>query len=114
MTRHLLMTLMLAALGACSFTPGTVDTDALRTEARTHAHPDVDVLWPVQANELFVELSKQKIASLREAGAVFYEWPRNFIPADRTIAEDRDVVRLVTAFTTQDEEVEAFIAALNS
>lgn len=78
------------------------------------AHPDFDVLWPVQANELFVELSKQKIAALREAGAVFYEWPRNFIPADRTIADDRDVVRLVTAFTTQDEEVEAFIAALNS
>jgi len=57
MTRHLLMTLMLAALGACSFTPGTVDTDALRTEARTHAHPDVDVRAHVvsdkQARELF-------------------------------------------------------------
>ncbi len=53
---------------------------------------------PVEANEIFVELPEAGIAALGAAGFVFYRW------------EDEPVLRLVTAFDTAVEHVDAFIA----
>ena len=68
--------------------------------------------WPVFGNELFVILPKTTIAQLREQGAVFYEWPRTFLPAHLAITQDHDVVRLVASFRTTDNEVARFISLL--
>jgi threonine aldolase len=56
-------------------------------------------------NELFVSLPRDKAAALEKAGAVFQEWPE-------AGAEDGVVIRLVTSFSTTEEEVHAFLRVL--
>jgi threonine aldolase len=55
-------------------------------------------IHPVEANVLFVRLSSAQAATLRENGFLFGDWP---------IFGD-DAYRLVTAFDTTEEEVDAF------
>lgn len=62
--------------------------------------------WQGQANEVFPVLPKTTIARLREAGAMFYEWPSDGISADE------DCIRLVTSFATTEAEVERFLSLL--
>lgn len=59
--------------------------------------------WQSRANEVFPVLPKAQIAALRQAGAMFYEWPVE------GLAADEDCVRLVTSFATTSEEVERFL-----
>jgi threonine aldolase len=72
------------------------------------------VIWPVVANELFIVMSKKKITELRNQGAVFYEWPRTFVPEDLKVEAHEDVVRLVTSFRTSLDEVNLFLSALKA
>lgn len=76
------------------------------------AHAQTSLVWPVNANELFVRLPKWLIGELRDAGAVFYEWPRNFVPDSLVVKDEEDIVRMVTSFQTTDDDVARFIAAL--
>ncbi len=62
--------------------------------------------WVPQANEVFAILPVERIAALRAAGAVFYEWPA----AD--LEKDEALVRLVTSFQTTAEEVDGFLALI--
>jgi threonine aldolase len=62
------------------------------------ALPGFGLMWPVEANELFVTLPPAAIDRLSVAGAGFYRW-------------DEGSIRLVTSFATTDEEVEQFLAA---
>jgi threonine aldolase len=62
--------------------------------------------WDSQANEVFPVLSKATIARLREAGAMFYEWPADGVGADE------DCIRLVTSFATTEAEVDRFLGLL--
>jgi threonine aldolase len=57
---------------------------------------------PVQANEVFAAMPALLIAALQDGGAHFYEW---------IAVEDVDtpVIRLVTAHSTTDTEVEDFL-----
>ncbi len=57
---------------------------------------------PVQANELFVRIPRAAAESLQRQGFAFYDWE----------ALGQDAWRLVTAFDTRAEDVEAFLAAL--
>ncbi len=61
-----------------------------------------EVLRPVDANVLFVRLTAEKAATLRDAGFDFYEWPL-FGPG---------AVRLVMGWSTTEHEVDALLAAL--
>lgn len=63
--------------------------------------------WMSVANEVFAILPKASIARLRDAGATLYEWP-----AEDAIAEDHDLVRLVTNWATEPDEVDRFLALL--
>jgi threonine aldolase len=65
--------------------------------------PGARVLHPVQANEVFVELTERTVLALESAGFEFYRWPLHH--SDRGIA-----IRLVTSYMTQAADVEAFIA----
>jgi threonine aldolase len=60
--------------------------------------------WASTANEVFPVLPKATIARLREAGAMFYEWPAE------GLGSDEDLIRLVTSFATSADEVERFLA----
>jgi threonine aldolase len=65
--------------------------------------PGVRLLQPVQANELFVAMPEEKIEALEAGGAHFYRWIE-------VAGEPRPVIRLVTSFTTTDQEVDDFLA----
>jgi threonine aldolase len=62
--------------------------------------PQVSLVHPVEANEIFVVLPPQVIAGLRAAGFNFYDWTDG---APGTI-------RLVLAFNTDPAHVDAFVA----
>lgn len=61
--------------------------------------PGARLLHPVEGNEVFVELSEKAITALNEAGFTFYRWG------------DQPVLRLVAAFDSRIEDVDAFIVA---
>jgi threonine aldolase len=63
--------------------------------------PGATLKHPVEANELFVELPDLVIRGLLADGFQFYRWDN----------EESVVIRLVTAFDTASETVDAFLAA---
>ena len=65
------------------------------------AVPGVELLHPVEANELFLTLPGRMADGLLAEGFVFY----------RLAEGDRLLIRLVTAFNTEAFDVDAFIAA---
>jgi threonine aldolase len=65
------------------------------------ALPGVRLRYPVEANELFVEMSDSMIEGLVAAGGHFYRWE----------GEPGTCIRLVTAWNTPDRDVAAFIEA---
>ena len=60
----------------------------------------VGVLYAVEANELFVTLPSSLAEALWAKGHHFYHWPN----------EGAQAYRLVTSFSTREDEVEAFLA----
>jgi len=68
------------------------------------ALPGVQILMPVQANEVFVAMPPALVSRLRAAGYEFYDWPA---PAGVT----DPVVRLVAAYDMRLEDAEGFLAA---
>lgn len=61
-------------------------------------------VWPVEANLMFVALPRVLDAKLRAAGASYYVRGSESLP----LPPDHVLVRLVTSFATQDEEIERF------
>lgn len=76
---------------------------------------NAELAWPEQqtnfGNEVFAFIKDEKIEALRSAGAVFYEWPKRFLP--NKSVENATLVRLVVSFNTLDEEIQQFINILN-
>ena len=66
--------------------------------------PGVTLLYPVEANEIFIRLPLDIVAGLRKAGFDFYDWP----------GAAPGTIRLVTSFATKAEDVAAFIMKANS
>ncbi len=73
---------------------------AARLGSGLAALPGVELLHPVEANEIFARLPGPAIEGLFAAGFQFYRWG----------PEDRPEVRLVTAFNTAEADVEALLA----
>lgn len=63
--------------------------------------PQVKFCHPVEANELFIELPEAVIQGLLADGFQFYRWE----------GEHSNVLRLVTAFNTKAEDIEAVLTA---
>jgi threonine aldolase len=63
----------------------------------------VEIVQQVQANEVFAAMPDRLIEAMLAEGAYFYRWIG--LPGDA-----RPVVRLVAAFNTTVEEVDAFVA----
>jgi len=68
--------------------------------------------WPAEANEVFAILKKRHVDQLQEKGAVFYQWnpPRS---KSGLLDEDEVLVRLVTSFATEADQVDRFVALLS-
>ena len=65
-------------------------------------------IWPVEASEVFVALPRTADARLRAAGATYYPWPAERLPAGSKVPPEHQVVRLVTSFVTKDEDIDTF------
>jgi threonine aldolase len=77
---------------------------------RLAAVPGVSLVWPVQANELFVVMPRQVADQLHAEGAEFYEWQAETMPSGRQIRADQVLVRLVCSFATTNAHVEALVS----
>jgi len=67
--------------------------------------------WHAEANEVFAVLNQTHADRLQQQGAVFYPWnPPRANPG--LVADQEVLVRLVTSFATQAEQVDAFIERL--
>jgi threonine aldolase len=80
----------------------TSNHQAGRLGAGLAALNNVHLVQPVQANEIFAAMPASVIAALQEGGAHFYEW----IAVEGV---DAPVIRMVTAHSTTDAEVEEFL-----
>ena len=69
---------------------------------------EVQVVYPVKSNEIFVIIKQTTAKKLEDNGAEFYEWYEESLPKDKTLAKDEVYIRLVTSFLTTDEEIEKF------
>jgi threonine aldolase len=78
--------------------------DRLSRELAAAGLPPV---WPVEANLVFVKLPRTLDARLKAAGASYYV--RDKKGKDLDLATGEVLVRLVTSFATQDEDIERFV-----
>jgi threonine aldolase len=62
-------------------------------------------VWPVEANLIFVVLPRALDAKLKAAGASYYVRTSESLE----IGPDKVLVRLVTSFATQDDDIERFV-----
>ena len=73
----------------------------------THAR----LAWPAEANEVFAILEKTHAEKLQEKGAVFYQWnPPRAKPG--MLGRHEVLVRLVTSFATEVDQVDLFLELL--
>jgi threonine aldolase len=83
---------------------GHANAQAQKLVAGLKSIPGVQLLYPVEANEIFIRLPLETVAGLRNAGFQFYDWP----------GAAPGTIRLVTSFATNSQDVEAFIANANA
>lgn len=76
--------------------------------------PGARVVWPVQANEVFAVLPNALAARLRDAGAVFYDWLPDTLPAGTSLGSDECLVRFVASFASTRAQAEALCAAAHA
>lgn len=76
---------------------------AARLAAAIEAHPEASLEWPVEANEVFLRWTPEKLAGLKKIGFEFHIWPGH-----------DDLARLVCSFATQPEDVDRLIAAIEA
>jgi len=67
------------------------------------------LIWPVEANEIFVEIAETKLRALTDAGITLSEWPDTTLPVGSSLPAGAKLVRLVTSFSTSKADVEQFI-----
>jgi threonine aldolase len=68
----------------------------------------VKPVWPVEANLVFVMLPRAYDGRLREAGAHYYIRHSDSLPRGIVIRPDQMLIRLVTSFSTDVDEVDRF------
>jgi threonine aldolase len=66
--------------------------------------PNTEILFPVQANEVFVALPESTVSGLEDRGFKFYRWPA-------CNPEQGIAIRLVTSYVTNVEEVDGLLRA---
>jgi threonine aldolase len=66
-------------------------------------------VWPVEANEVFIQLSPAADQRLRAAGATYVSWPHEFLPDGTATLRQHKLIRLVTSFATKDVEIDQFV-----
>jgi threonine aldolase len=84
------------------------NTQATQLAKQIATFDRLQLVWPVESNELFVIMPKGLAEHLQAAGAEFYDWYVDTLPPNITINENEIFARLVTSFITQDAQCEDF------
>jgi len=69
----------------------------------------IQLVWPVQANEIFVLMPRRLAEHLQQAGAGFYEWYVDALPTGWQLPSDQVFVRLVCSYATTPTDVQALL-----
>jgi threonine aldolase len=85
---------------------------AERLRAGFAQSPRAREAWATGGNQVFPVLKRADATRLREAGAVFHDWPQPLGGGVVELGDDETIVRLVTAFSTKADEVDAFLKEL--
>ena len=85
---------------------------AARLAAAITASDEGRLALAPDGNEIFMVLSTAADARLREAGAVYYPWPAETLPAATRPSKDEIAVRLICSWQTTTDEVDHFAAVL--
>ncbi|MDX3929288.1 MAG: low specificity L-threonine aldolase [Shinella sp.] len=72
------------------------------------ASANARLAWEPGSNEVFAIIRNERLKILRDEGAVFYDWPAPDA-VKSGMAEDETMIRLVTSFATQPEDVGRFV-----
>ena len=72
----------------------------------------VTLAWPVEANLVFAILPQALNAKLKAAGASYYVRDSHALPAGLKARDDDVLARLVTSFSTREEDVDRFVALI--
>lgn len=83
---------------------------AKRLADRLTDAPGVRLAWPTEANEVFVVVPDAMLAEWRNAGANFHAWSTRSLRADLAPQEGETLVRLVTSFETEAQEIDDLAA----
>ncbi len=92
--------------GAWLAAAGHANLMAARLSAGIEKSNKARLAWTSTANEIFPVIAKAEVPRLREAGAMFYEWPAE------GLAANEECLRLVTSFETTADDVDGFLALL--
>jgi threonine aldolase len=87
---------------------------AAATLARHLGEAGLRPFFPVDANEVFVALTPVIDDRLKAAGARYYPWPADAMPASSPLPHGYRPVRLVTSFATTAEDVDRFVALIHA
>jgi len=66
-------------------------------------------IWPVEANLVFVIITREIHKRLQDAGATYYVMDSESLPETVAVDRDRLLVRLVASFATTDAEIDRFV-----
>ena len=68
----------------------------------------ISLVWPREANEIFVIMPKKLVRFLHDSGAEFYQWPNHSLPRGIELGNKSSFVRLVNSHATTDEHIDRF------
>lgn len=68
----------------------------------------LQIVWPVQSNEIFLTMPQKLADQLQDAGADFHEWNIKGLPKDFALQDTEIFVRLVTSFETREKDCKEF------
>ena len=74
----------------------------------------VEIIWPIEANQLFMVLPRSVANELKENGVRFNDWHHTALPPSYTITHEQCFVRLVCSYNTNDEDCQSFINTVHS
>jgi len=76
------------------------------------ADAGLTVVWPVEANAIFVVLPRRLDQRLRAAGARYFAWTTKNLPTRARVGDDEVLVRLVASFATSSADVDKLVAVI--
>jgi len=82
---------------------GQANARAAELAGAIELSPHSSLEWPVEANEVFMRASPDRLAALKSKGFEFHIWPGH-----------NDLARLVCSFATTKEQVEVLVAEITS